>query len=111
MKKNIKEVVYSSTFYDDLKSVYLYGYKTFGSYMADVFQEKNLHLTYGLSYQYLIYPECRPLETKQQIYRNIISDNHRIIYRIRLKIVGVLRIIHGTKNPATIKSIKKIKIK
>lgn len=67
MEKIVKKVVYSSKFFNDLKTIYLYGYEAFGTTTADLFQEKILHLTYGLSYQSYLYPECRHLATKTQI--------------------------------------------
>jgi toxin ParE1/3/4 len=111
MEKIIKEVAYSSRFFNDLKTIYLYGYELFGPSMADLFQEKILHLTYGLSYQFNLYPECRNLETKTQIYRNIIFDNYLIIYRIKSTKIEVLRALHGSRKTKTIKAVKKIKIK
>ena len=111
MEKIIKEVVYSSTFYDDLKAVYLFGYEIFGSMMADLFQEKILHLTYGLSYQFHIYPECKDLATKSQIYRNILLGKYLIVYRIKAKKIEVLKIFHGNQNPVKINAMKKIRPK
>jgi len=39
MEENIKEVVYSSSFFTDLKTNYLYGKETFGIRMADFFKK------------------------------------------------------------------------
>ncbi len=111
MEKVIKKVIYSFTFYEDLKSIYSYGLETFGFDLAEIFQEKILHTSNGLSYMFLIYPECRHLETKTQIYRNIILGKYLIIYRIKSTKIEVLRAIDGSQNPKIIRAIKKIKIK
>ena len=111
MEENIKEVVYSSAFYNDLQSIYLYGYEIFGVTIADFLQDKILNLTSRLSDHSYIYPECRHLATKKQIYRNIILGNYLIIYRIRNSKVEVLRALHGSKKNKTIKATRKIKTK
>ena len=111
MEKIIKKVIYSAVFYEDIKSIYSYGYETFGFEMAELFQEKILHSANGLSYMFLIYPECRYLETKTQIYRNIIIGKYVIIYRVKTSKIEVLRALHSSQNPKYIKAAKKIKIK
>lgn len=111
MEKVIKKVAYSDAFYKDLQDIYAYGSETFGEEMGDLFQEKLLHSTFGLSYMFLVHPECRQLLTKNQIYRNIILGRYLIIYRVKASKVEVLRAIHSSQNPETIKAIKKIKIK
>ena len=111
MEKVIKKVIYSIAFYEDLKSIYSYGLETFGFDIAEIFQEKILHSANGLSFMFLIYPECKHLETKTQIYRNIILGKYLIIYRIKAKKIEVLRAFHGSQNPRIIKAIRKIKIK
>ena len=109
MEKVIKKVVYSSDFYKDLKAIYTYGHETFGETMANLFQEEILHVTRGLSYKFLLYSECKYLETKTQLYRNIILGKYLIIYRIKSEKIEVLRALHGSQNPKIIKAIKKIK--
>ena len=111
MEKVIKKVIYSITFYEDLKFIFSYGFETFGFEMAEIFQEKILHSANGLSYMFLIYPECKHLETKTQIYRNIILGKYLIIYRIKAEKIEILRALHGSQSPKIIKAIKKIKIK
>jgi toxin ParE1/3/4 len=111
MEKVVKKVIYSATFYQYLKSIYSYGIETFGFDMAEIFQQKILHASNGLSYMFLLNPECRHLQTKTQIYRNIILGKYLIIYRAKAQKIEVLRALHGSQNPKTIKAIKKIKIK
>ena len=56
-----------------------------------------------------IYPECRFLPTKTQIYRNIVWGNSLIIYRIKKDIVEVLSLFHTKQKPSIIKLAKKRK--
>lgn len=84
MEKIVKKVAYSTAFYNDLKSIYSYGLETFGEAMADIFQEQILYSTRGLSFRFHLYSECKHLETKTQIYRNIIS--RKISYYLQAKI-------------------------
>ena len=56
-----------------------------------------------------IYPECRFLPTKTQIYRNIIWGNYLIIYRIKKDVVEVLSLFHTKQKPSRIKLAKKRK--
>ncbi len=111
MEKVIKKVEYSSFFYEDLKSIYTYGFEIFGEMMAEILQSQILNVTQSLYFQYYLNPECKHLETKTQIYRNIILGKYLIIYRIRTNKIEVLRALHGSQSPKTIKTIKKIKIK
>jgi plasmid stabilization system protein ParE len=111
MEEVIKKVIYSNTFYEDLKDIYSYGSETFGEEMGNLFQEKILHSSSGLSYMSLLHPECRQLQTKTQIYRNIILGRYLIIYRVKASKIEVLRALHSSQNPETIKAVKKIKIK
>lgn len=111
MEKVIKKVVYSAIFYEDLKAIYLYGVETFGVIVAEILQDQILNHTTGLYLQYYLNPECRHLETKTRIYRNIILGKYLIIYRIRANKIEVLRALHGSQSPKVIKAIKKIKTK
>ena len=56
-----------------------------------------------------IYPECRYLPTKTQIYRNIVWGNYLIIYKIKKDTVEVLSLFHAKQKPSKIKLTKKRK--
>jgi plasmid stabilization system protein ParE len=56
-----------------------------------------------------IYPECRFLPTKTQIYRNIIWGNYLIIYKIRRDVIEVLSLFHTKQRPSKIKLTRKRK--
>jgi plasmid stabilization system protein ParE len=63
-----------------------------------------------LNAQYLLHPECRYLETKNKIYRNIILGSYLIIYRITPNKIEVLRAFHGSRSPKTIAKTRSLKI-
>lgn len=83
MEKKIRKVNLSSVFDDDLADIFDYGLETFGGNLAELFVANIYQHINGLPLLFLIYPECRHLETKTQIYRNIILGKYLIIYRIR----------------------------
>lgn len=56
-----------------------------------------------------IYPECRFLPTKTQIYRNIVWGNYLIVYRIRKDIIEVLSLFHTKQKPSRIRLSRKKK--
>jgi toxin ParE1/3/4 len=111
MEKVIKKIVYSAVFYEDLKSIYFYGLETFGEIMAEILQDQILNRTSGLYLNCYLNPECQHLETKTQIYRNIILGKYLIIYRFRANKIEILRALHRSQSPKIIKATKKIKTK
>jgi plasmid stabilization system protein ParE len=56
-----------------------------------------------------IFPECRFLPTKTQIYRNIIWGNYLIVYRIKKNVIEVPGLFHSKRNPSKIRLAKKRK--
>ncbi|MFO0322327.1 MAG: type II toxin-antitoxin system RelE/ParE family toxin [Bacteroidota bacterium] len=111
MEKKIRKVNLSSIFDDDLADIFNYGLETFGINLAELFVANIYQHINELPLLFLIYPECRHLETKAQIYRNIILGKYLIIYRIKAKKIEVLRALHGSQSPEVIKATKKIKTK
>ena len=106
-----KKVVGSKLFEElDVPSIYEYGESTFGSKLADIFYFEIINRVRSLETQYLLHPECRHLETKTKMYRNIILGSYLIIYRIRTNRIEVLRALHGSHSPKILKTAKKIKI-
>ena len=110
MAKEIRKITRSKFIEDDLTEIFQYGVETFGKMFADIFLEEIIHNINGLSFQYLIYPECKYLETKNQIYRNIILGKYLIIYRIKAEKIEVLRAFHGSQSPKKIKKIRGIRL-
>lgn len=110
MGKKVRKVELSPFIDDDLAEIFEYGQATFGKEMAELFIANIYQHIFELSLLFLIYPECRHLETKTQIYRNIILGKYLIIYRIRANKIEVLRALHGSRSPAKLKAIRKIKI-
>ena len=106
-----KKVVGSKLFEElDVPSIYEYGEITFGIKLADIFYFEIINSVRLLETQYLLHPECRHLETKTKIYRNIILGSYLIIYRITSKRIEVLRGFHGSRSPRIIKKVRKVKI-
>jgi plasmid stabilization system protein ParE len=106
-----KKVIGSKLFEElDVPSIYEYGEVTFGIKLADVFYFEIIDSVLMLETQYLLHPECRHLETKTKIYRNIILGSYLIIYRIRANRIEVLRAFHGSRSPRIIKQVRKVKI-
>ena len=109
METEQKEVVRSTFYLQDIVDIFEYGSATFGERAGLIFYEDLKMTVRSLGSQYLLHPECRHLETKSKIYRNIVIGSYLIIYRITLNRVEVLRAFHGSRSPKTIKSSRKIK--
>lgn len=106
-----KEVVTSHPFdHIDLLDIYEYGEVTFGEKLASYFINEIYSSIERLETEYLLHPECRHLETKTKMYRNIIFGSYLIIYRIRANRIEVLRAFHGSRSPKIIKQVRKVKI-
>lgn len=110
MEKKAREVAQSAVLTADISDIYDYGLDTFGQQVAETLLFEIFQNIAGLSVKYFIYPECRHIQTKTQIYRNIIVGKYLIIYRITSKRIEVLRIINGTISPALIQRTRKLKI-
>lgn len=100
----------SEEFLIDIDDVYQYGIETFGIKQADKYEIEIWRIIENLTHNYLFFPECRYLHTKNKIYRWIILDAHVIIYRITNSEIQILRILHNRRSIATIKSSTKIKL-
>lgn len=106
-----KKVIGSRLFEDfDVPSIYDYGAATFGKRLADLFYFEIIESVRLLETQYLLHPECRHLETKSKMYRNIILGSYLIIYRIRANRIEDLRAFHGSRSPKIMKEVRKITI-
>ncbi len=110
MEAKQKEVVRSSFYLYDIQDIFEYGEATFGEKAAIYFYQEIKSIVQRLETEYLLHPECRHLETKTKIYRNIILGSYLIIYRIRTNRIEVLRAFHGSHSPKILKTVKKIKI-
>ena len=110
MEAKQKEVVRSSFYLYDIQDIFEYGEATFGEKAAIYFYQEIKSIVKRLETEYLLHPECRHLETKTKIYRNIILGSYLIIYRIRTNKIEVLRAFHRSHSPKILKTVKKIKI-
>jgi plasmid stabilization system protein ParE len=105
-----KEVVRSIFYLNDIQDIFEYGESTFGEKAAFYFYEDLKLKVRNLETNYLVHPECRHLETKTKIYRNIILGSYLIIYRIKTNKIEVLRAFHGSRSPKIIKQVRKVKV-
>ena len=55
------------------------------------------------------YKECEALPTKSKIYRRAVCLSWLIIYKITTTEIIILGIIHGSRKPSVIKSLKSVK--
>ena len=110
MGKKVRKIILSDILNEDLADIYDYGIDTFGKDLAELFIGTIYQRIYELPLLYLLNPECRQLQTKTQLYRNIILGKYLIIYRVRASKIEVLRALHSSQNPQLIKSIRKIKL-
>ncbi|MCL2649450.1 MAG: type II toxin-antitoxin system RelE/ParE family toxin [Candidatus Azobacteroides sp.] len=102
-----KEVVYSDFITPDLQEIFNYGKDTFGIYHAEQYVLNIIEEIDSLKTSYFLHPQCRRIETKSKIYRNIVVDSHLVIYRISEKI-EVLRIIHSASSNNKIKQVRQV---
>jgi hypothetical protein len=55
------------------------------------------------------YPACFFLKTKKHIYRNIIWNNHLIIYKIMKNEIWIVGLFHTKQDPKKLKLYRKVK--
>lgn len=110
MEATKKKVVKSVYYYKDIQDIFEYGEATFGEKAAVSFFDELVINTQNLESSYLLYPECRHLETKTKKYRNIIFGSYLIIYRITPNRIEVLRAFHCSRSPKSIKESRSIKV-
>jgi len=82
----------------------------FGIFQAERYLEKVKKAVHTLPTWYMLYPECRHIRTKSQMYRNIVLDAHLIIYRVTKQRVEVLDIVHSASSVSKIRSTRKINV-
>ena len=100
----------SAIFNFDLDNIYQYGIETFGIRQAELYENEIWKFVEGLSTNWSLFSECRHLPTKSKMYRWIILESHLIIYRITVKEIQVLRILHSNRSISKIKSSRRIKL-
>jgi plasmid stabilization system protein ParE len=104
-----KEVRISEQFDRDIIALYTFGEEVFGTVAAKSFISDIYSRIYSLDSMYLLHAPCRHLQTKNNIYRNIILGSYLIIYRITAERVEVLRILHSHSSIRRIKLTRRIK--
>jgi len=94
----------------DLNSIFQYGVETFGLQQAELYENEIWKLVEGLSSNWLLFSECRNLPTKSKMYRWIVLESHLIIYRITIKEVQVLRILHSNRSITKIRTSRGVRL-
>ena len=56
-----------------------------------------------------LFSECRELPSRTKQYRNIVSQNYRIIYKIKSDFILILDIFHSKRNPKVLKKLRRVK--
>lgn len=105
-----KPVVFSKQYAIDTDNIYNYGKEIFGEIQAKKYEHFIDRVSSELAQSYWMYPECRYLQSKEHIYRNIILDAHLIIYRISPHRIEVLRVLHSKSSIRRIRSARKVSI-
>jgi len=100
----------SREFNFDLDQVYINGIETFGIRQTELYENEIWKLVDGLSLNWPFFSECRHLPTKSKMYRWIILQSHLIVYRITVKEIQVLRIVHSHRSITKIKASGSIKL-
>jgi plasmid stabilization system protein ParE len=100
----------SKLFLIDLNSIFQYGVETFGLQQAELYENEIWKLVEGLSSNWLLFSECRNLPTKSKMYRWIVLESHLIIYRITIKEVQVLRIMHSNRSITKIRTSRGVRL-
>ncbi len=110
MEKEQKKIVRTDIFKQKQFETYNYGADAFGEFLADIFMSRLEKIIDELEYQYDLHPECKHLQTKSKIYRNIIFGKYLVIYRITTEKVELLTMLHSSRSVAEIKKTRKIKV-
>jgi plasmid stabilization system protein ParE len=100
----------SKLFLIDLNSIFQYGVETFGLKQAELYENEIWKLVEGLSSNWLLFSECRHLPTKSKMYRWIVLESHLIIYRITIKEIQALRILHSNRSITKIRASRGIRL-
>ena len=105
-----KPVKIAKEFKSSLADIYWYSFITFGEVQAVRYDNKILEGVRSLSCYYMSYPPCLQIPTKNNMYRNIILDAHKIIYRITKEHIEVLDIIHQASSITKIRKTRSIRL-
>ena len=105
-----KPLKVSSKFWISFADIYSFSLARFGNLQAEHYDQKIENALKTLSRWFLLYPECRHIRTKSQMYRNIILDAHLIIYRVTKERIEVLDIVHSSSSVSKIRSTRSIQI-
>ena len=103
------EIVIKEYALRQLEEEYSYFYKEYSEKYADSFYDSFFEVIENIQPNYLSFPECRFLITKNKIYRNIVWGNFLIVFKIKKKKIEVLCLFHTKQNPKKLKVARKVK--
>jgi plasmid stabilization system protein ParE len=110
METQERPVILSPVVEKDIQDIYFYGFETFGKNAAETFKAELIFMIRALKNLYEIYPECRYIQTKSRMYRNIIFGSYLVIYRITPNQIEVLKAISSRMSISKIKGARSIKL-
>ena len=105
----IRQVIITDLALDELHSEILYHRLNTSEVFASTMKIEFMKKVDSILLNPYIYPECRFLPTKTQIYRNIIWGNYLIIYRIKKDVIEVLSFFHAKQKPSKIRLVTRKK--
>jgi plasmid stabilization system protein ParE len=92
-----------------LDDAYLYYAENYSIEYADKFWDGFFDKIGKILPHYLQFSECRFLQTKNKIYRNIVWENYLIIYKIHKHHIDVICLFHVKQSPKRLKKLKRLK--
>ena len=105
----IKEVIITPYARQTLLFIFEFIKEESSTLTAIKFKDDFLNVAEQLDKNYLIYPECRFLQTKKEIYRNIIWNKYLIIYKIMKDEIWIIGLFHTSQSPNKLKAFRKIR--
>ncbi len=110
METQERPVILSPVAENDIQDIFLYGSESFGKNAAEIFKAELIFMIRALKNLYEIHPECRFIQTKSRMYRNIIFNSYLVIYRITSSQIEVLKVISSRMSITKIRMARSIKI-
>lgn len=102
-----KVVVVTINFKKQFNKAVKYTNDTFGKIVAKRFYNKVITAIDSLNSNYYIYQECRYIETPEKSFRSMNINGYSIIYQILETKIRVFKLIHHSRNPKRISTIRK----
>jgi plasmid stabilization system protein ParE len=102
-----KEIIIKEFAQNELEQAFDYYAENYSLAFAEKFRIEFYETVKTVHPNPYIYPECRFLPTKTQMYRNIIWGNYLIVYKIKSKTIEILSLFHTKPKPSKVKRLRK----